>query len=462
MVKLIQVAREAAGYSEPRLPDLPILNRAAIPHSAPTRVGSLLDSLLTDADPQWAYVRSDGSLLLDLRPQMDAILRVTSWADGLRTSRLVEGRWVEEWHDWQLAFVREALLRDDHPARPVALTVPKDAADLAAAAGGYEITALRLLRRDPQAWDFARSAPNLFWLICGHLGALNRPVDSDSALFKMPRMALLRMCTGAVASEAAVRFVERFRPNSRSDHELHLLRMSVRPAVVNLMRRCSLFGPSTLLHATQVAGEEPLFVADALRLCCATLVEHDAVPGKHDDALRDAYKLYDDALDLARALGLDVHEGEALLRRLPSVKRLRALHDRWTSRLNAQFPERARQRLLDPDPLSFGDDDAADNEALPDSGLAETRDIQAIRTVGEVRAEGHEMEHCAGAYVDRCRRGESFIFRVLRPSRATLEVRLREGRPAVAQLKGPRNSEAPPETTASVERWLDGHRKRSP
>jgi hypothetical protein len=394
---------------------------------------------------------------------MDAILRVTPWDDGLRSWRLIDNRWVEEWHDWQLAFVGEARRRSDHPARDVARTVPDDAADLAAAAGGYEITALRLLRTDPQAWELARSAPNLFWLLCAHLGDRNEPTPAADSLFGAARTALLGMCVGGPVRPAALRFVERFRPRERSGFELRLLRRGVRPPVMHLMRRCSHFGPWMLQRAVWGADLAPhspddltsdAFFADALRLCSVAMEAGRALE-RDDEPLQDAQTMCDDALDVARALGLDEEDAEEQVRSVPSVKRLRGVHDRWVARLNAEFPERARQRRIDADPLLLADD-APDEERLPTSGLADTQDIRAIRTVGGLRAEGHEMEHCAGAYVERCLRGESFVFRVVRPGRATLEVHLRDGRPVVGQLKGPHNSEPSADTTTAVERWLGG------
>ncbi len=456
MANLERLRREASdGRYRWRLgsPELPLFHRASIPRSAPARVSALLAGLFTDAEPQWAPVEHDKSLLLDFRPQMDAILRVTSWEDGLRTLRLVEGRWVEEWHDWQLAFVGESRGRDVHPANGVALTVPKEAADLAVAAGGYEITALRLLRWHRQAWDFARTAPNLFWLLCAHLGARNEPPSANGALFETPRTVLLRMCTGKPASGAAVRFVERFQPYNQSQYELHLLRTSVRPDVVQLMRWCPRFGPNALRHAAQAADDPPLFLPDALRLCGGEIPGVGGGVAQDDAPVRDAYQLYDDAVEVARALGRDADDAEAILRHAPSVKKLRAVHDAWAARLNADFPERARQRLRDAAPFAFSDE-APDEEELPESGLANTPDIKASRTVGDLRAEGYEMDNCAAAYVRRCRRADSFIFRVLRPSRATLEVHLCDGRPVLAQLKGLHNSEPSSETKMAVERWL--------
>jgi hypothetical protein len=400
----------------------------------------------------------DTSLLLDFRPQLDAILRVTSWEDGLRTLRLVNGSWVEEWHDWQLAFVGEARRQETHPANGIALSVPEEAAKLAAAAGGYEITALRILRANRQAWEFARSAPNLFWLVCAHLGARNEPPTSNRALFEMPRSALFQMCTGVPASPAAVRFIERFVPYERSQYELHLLRTSARPEVVQLMRWCPRFGTNTLRHAMLAAEDAPLFLPDALRLCGVALA-NGAQVGDDDAPYRNARRFYDDALDVAEALELDADSATLTVRHVRSVNKLRALHDNWVGRLNAQFPERARERLDEAEPFALVDDAAgsdrlSDVEVLPDSGLADTDDIQAIRTVGDLRVEGHEMANCVAAYAIRCQRAESFIFRVLRPGRATAEVQLRDGGPTLVQLKGPHNKDPSAETRTAVELWL--------
>jgi len=59
-------------------------------------------------------------------------------------------------------------------------------------------------------------------------------------------------------------------------------------------------------------------------------------------------------------------------------------------------------------------------EDLPPSPLRGTGNIVHISKVRDLLAEGEEMAHCVGGYVDRVMSGDVFIYRIFEPERATL------------------------------------------
>jgi len=80
-----------------------------------------------------------------------------------------------------------------------------------------------------------------------------------------------------------------------------------------------------------------------------------------------------------------------------------------------------------------------------------------LRTADELRSEGREMKHCAGSYGRKVERGDTFIYRVLEPERATLALRWNKARGfwSVSQLRGFENRPVRPDTTALVRDWLE-------
>jgi hypothetical protein len=80
--------------------------------------------------------------------------------------------------------------------------------------------------------------------------------------------------------------------------------------------------------------------------------------------------------------------------------------------------------------------------------------IQPITTIEDLLAEGETMHNCVGSYAVKVMRGDSYIYRVLAPQRATLEIIPLDGMYLPNQLKTACNGEPAQETREAVEVWL--------
>ena len=80
----------------------------------------------------------------------------------------------------------------------------------------------------------------------------------------------------------------------------------------------------------------------------------------------------------------------------------------------------------------------------------------ALRNDDDLYDEASSMLHCVASYASDCAAGACFMYRVLAPTRATLEVRMDRGRPFVHQLTGRRNAVVPKETCEAVAEWMKG------
>ena len=86
--------------------------------------------------------------------------------------------------------------------------------------------------------------------------------------------------------------------------------------------------------------------------------------------------------------------------------------------------------------------------------------IEPITSASELVDEGEEQGNCVASYAGRVRNGNTFIYRILHPSRATLSV-VRRGPFCdweIDELEGRYNTDASPETELFVQAWLDRHR----
>ncbi len=70
--------------------------------------------------------------------------------------------------------------------------------------------------------------------------------------------------------------------------------------------------------------------------------------------------------------------------------------------------------------------------------------------------EGREQENCVAAYAKRVAVGNGFIYRVLAPERATLQIVQNRRGWRIGELSGPRNEPVSEATRIAVQHWLSG------
>lgn len=119
------------------------------------------------------------------------------------------------------------------------------------------------------------------------------------------------------------------------------------------------------------------------------------------------------------------------------VNKLRAFHQ-------VEAEERLRQQLRDkPD------------QPFPKWELPLHPRIKQIKSSHELIKEGNLMSHCVGGYVDKCLRGQTFIFHCGpdAPFGSTVEAKEENGQLQVFQNYGFKNSIANPECQAIVKEW---------
>ncbi len=92
---------------------------------------------------------------------------------------------------------------------------------------------------------------------------------------------------------------------------------------------------------------------------------------------------------------------------------------------------------------------------FPAPPLPGTEDIVALTTAQELVQEGREQMNCVATYARWVETGGGYIYRVLRPERATIAVeRGTDGNWQIQQIRGKHNAEVTEETGRAVEKWL--------
>ncbi|OGV68101.1 MAG: hypothetical protein A2283_18865 [Lentisphaerae bacterium RIFOXYA12_FULL_48_11] len=88
--------------------------------------------------------------------------------------------------------------------------------------------------------------------------------------------------------------------------------------------------------------------------------------------------------------------------------------------------------------------------------MPETDDIIPIRSPREFYREGQNMHHCVTTYLNEVQNGRMYIYRVLKPERATLALRPKvNGSWRISQIRGVCNKEVEEPTLQVVKEWLN-------
>jgi hypothetical protein len=142
-----------------------------------------------------------------------------------------------------------------------------------------------------------------------------------------------------------------------------------------------------------------------------------------------------------------------------SIAALREHHDNlaaeYTRILQERENQRAARRVRRRVEPQEGKTKREPIRAFPQPPLPGTADIVPLTSEAFLLAEGRGQHNCVGSYCNKVRGGSTYIYKVLRPQRATLSiVRGADGAWRIDELKAAHNVSVRRETRAAVSRWL--------
>jgi hypothetical protein len=151
---------------------------------------------------------------------------------------------------------------------------------------------------------------------------------------------------------------------------------------------------------------------------------------------------WSDTIRLARQLG-DNSALHALIR-CRTGEELLELHDLLTERVNERVRKAQREK---------------EERPFPEPPVPGCEEIVPIRTFDDLAEEGLFMRHCVVSYASSVRAGRSYIYKVLSPQRATLEIVGHGPNVRIGQFKLARNGNPADETWLMVRHWIDDHKR---
>lgn len=399
------------------------------------------DSIFKDSGVLWLVLHahsarkapSGAGVVFDLKSSIGYLLRIGSWATGLKVERIVAGVVHAETTLIRAEFLRElGMLPDTHALRPWLSGIPPLGLSYAVGFDFGQLEALRLLQLAPQAADLIPTNPVLLWLVAWTMAQRCTPPDEAAKIASGARRDLAEWC-GGVNSKACVRMIEKFDPPSSLYWVERIRKAIANPETVALSAH----------YKTPFTGSYMFRVEPELRQLNAFQAElNDATrtsgPGSLLGLLRDTRKL-------AELLERDVTQS---LHDCPNAEAIKGLHERLLVDLYTTDPPKLRE-------LRRG------TESFGRPPVAGTADIEPIRSATELVAEGELMGHCCATHAWSVRKGETYFYRVLRPQRATLEVATFKGHVWLYELKLKQNAEPAEETYEFVRRWLRSRQQQT-
>ncbi|MEL7638072.1 MAG: PcfJ domain-containing protein [Solidesulfovibrio sp.] len=375
-----------------------------------------------------------GMLTLDLRDLYGfegGLVRIAPWHDRLLVERMDKHGWVQDDTALDYPLITEATetLPKGHPMRRFCEGLPAWASDTARPFRINQLRLLRILSVDPKAQELAVNAPIVFWLLAECLGD-QASTEDILGLTRCRRRDILGKALGD-SSNSLLNFLCKLDKFSYELTDLERLRLLVAgKAWVGLRHMGRLNWQVLKLFLKQ---DDWLDYSGVRRLLH---VPQGAVALERFNQWK---RVAGDIQRIAAVLQL-----QPLTERLKQVRdhaQLRRLHDTLTARLNRQRALEIEGRFQKPFPLA----------PLPGDQV-----IQPITNVSDLLDEGTAMHHCVASYIDLIFEGKSFIYKVLAPERATLQiVRLPDGKLRVGQLKLACNAETSQETVNQVSNWFN-------
>ncbi len=152
-------------------------------------------------------------------------------------------------------------------------------------------------------------------------------------------------------------------------------------------------------------------------------------------------------LELHRMPGLPPFDSIASVRQHHET--LSVEHQRALEELRRQRAEARRRR-----PVAG----KRPGDGYPPPPLPGTEDIVPLTSVARLREEGTIQRNCVGTYARRVQSGSIYVYKVLRPERATLSIQKNAwGGWSIAELEIAGNRRVQGFTRAAVQRWLGMH-----
>jgi hypothetical protein len=308
-------------------------------------------------------------------------------------------------------------------------SLPKPVAARAEKYQSRQWAVLRLFHERPETLEFAQQNPALCYALANFRcfpGVAALKAFADAVKLSESRQRDIAGALGFPATDGAARILAKLAPESASVELMEPLREALKdPEVAKSLAHL----PKLNAGAVAIAKEPRLRAAST-----AKLLSEVAQTAKEKYRANIAVLIEDTLRMFFR-----VHPTRGTPQ-FQTIARLREVHDE----ISVEYLRREEPAIR-----AF---------RFPKPPVPGTPDIVPICTIEELIEEGRAQNNCVATYAQRVQSRYTYIYRVLRPERATLSiVRGDDGDWEIDELERRGNSGAAERTYDWVQRWLDEH-----
>lgn len=308
-----------------------------------------------------------------------------------------------------------------------------------------------LINQKPEALDLVRINPSLAFCLanCDQFRRWTGTSPATHAGYVVGRKQRdILGWLGFPAAEPVVRVLRKIPPEAMTPSDARMLRHALRsePEVVNLLAHQRIINSGALALVTNLkllGGVSPNLLTQV-----GSDIREAVYPRTAEILLDILHMLW----ELGRASSVPRFES------IESVSEYRDALARDFTRIREELETRRRTRAAASCRAKPKPQPSKRPHEFPPPPLPGTDDIIPLTSAAELRGEGSAQHNCVGSYGRRVRSGSTYIYKVLRPERATLAIsRGGGGSWKIAELKAAKNRAVAPATKAAVSRWLSLH-----
>ncbi|MBF0121705.1 MAG: PcfJ domain-containing protein [Desulfobacterales bacterium] len=384
-----------------------------------------------------SFVNSYGELHIDFRPQLDVFLKILPWEKGLCMFRHKNNNWQYEPFDLGLRLIDQDISLDLAVLKFLNC-IPKKIQELVSSYSYLQTTLLQYMAKTDSAIELMETVPILLWIIAYIANTEYWEYEQLENFFSKKRKKILKIALGKEYS-STIKFLKKIHLIDGDEAELKIINTALsNQALIQSLRHY----PAIPVSILSILIKQPFWLNSKIIHHILTLPDDDK--NFKLSELNQAACLCYDAINIGQALG--IQNSFQILNQLKGLNEIKRLHDRWSNRLN----NINKQRLKD----KYASELERMKVLFPEPPILGNEFIQPIICEESLFIEGIEMKHCVGSYTNKILNGESYIYKVLAPQRATLEIEYIQSKWRIAQLKLAKNQSPSLETHNAVLQWL--------
>ena len=339
---------------------------------------------------------------------------------------------TQAWEDeaWDLGLpINLEIGEGISPIERYALGIPTEVRGVLKPFRWRQFVLLRMIKDFPKIIELCQSNPLLALIMADTIVEKGIPVR-DGCLWAFKKRKEIIAFAGGLASESMVRVIGKIRFNAYTEAACREAKKLIRDRAILRLAKTVRTIPGEVLTIWNARMDFIFWLASSN---CEVF---------DSSRCKDVVRLWNDSKSLGNSLGIE--NATRIITRCKSISCLKKLHDRWSARLNARVSQQQIQRFID----IYG------TNAFPSPPIPSIDEVVPITTFEELAEEGRVMHNCVLSYAERVMDGKCYIYRVLKPERATLEIQGENGKYLPAQLRTVSNGQPSNETKDAVAKWI--------